>query len=64
MADCYVCGKKNISKNEIGLCKKLLGKDTKRFFCLECLAGELEVTPDELHDKIEEFKDEGCTLFE
>ena len=26
MADCYICGKKNISKNEIGLTKKLIGK--------------------------------------
>ena len=26
MADCYICGKKDISKNEIGLTKKLMGK--------------------------------------
>jgi hypothetical protein len=61
--NCYVCGKA-LSKNEIGLSKKLIGKSTNKFYCLNCLAEHLEVTPDELVDKIEEFKDEGCTLFE
>jgi predicted nucleic-acid-binding Zn-ribbon protein len=64
MTECYVCGKKNISKNEIGLTKKLFGKETKRFYCISCMAEELQVTPEELLDKIEEFKDEGCTMFD
>lgn len=61
---CYVCGKVPLSKNEIGLSKKLIGKNTDKFYCLDCLAEELEVTTEELLDKIEEFKDEGCTLFD
>lgn len=32
-------------------------------YCLSCLAERLEVTEEELVDKIEEFKEEGCTLF-
>ncbi|OYO89302.1 hypothetical protein CG709_13615, partial [Lachnotalea glycerini] len=28
--NCYVCGKKNLNKNEIGLTKKLLDKNTKK----------------------------------
>ena len=60
---CYVCGKKPLSKNESGLTKKLLGKNTREFYCLDCLAEYLEVTTDELLAKIEEFKEEGCTLF-
>ncbi len=64
MADCYICGKKNISKNEIGLTKKLMGKHSKNYYCLSCLAEQLEVTTEELQDKIEEFKNEGCKLFE
>ncbi len=63
MADCYVCGKKELEKDEIGLTKKLLGKDVKTMYCLVCLAEYLEVTEEELLDKIEEFKNEGCTLF-
>lgn len=60
---CYVCGKEPISKDEIGLTKKIIDKKTKTFYCLDCLADYLEVTVEELQAKIEEFKDEGCTLF-
>lgn len=60
---CYVCGKTSLSKDEIGLTKKLIYKKSQIFYCLPCLADYLEVTPDELLAKIEEFKEEGCTLF-
>lgn len=63
MSICYVCGK-DISKNEVGLTKKLINKNAKDFYCLSCLTEYLEVTEEELKDKIEEFKDEGCTLFQ
>lgn len=60
---CYVCGKQNLSKDEIGLTKKLLDKNTKCFYCLDCLAEYLEVDTGSLLEKIEEFKMQGCTLF-
>lgn len=63
MAICYVCGKRDLSKDEIGITKKLMGKNVKEFYCLPCLAESLEVTVEELEEKIEEFKNEGCTLF-
>ncbi len=63
MAKCYVCGKENLSKNEIGLVKKMIDKKSTMFYCLPCLAEYFEVTEDELVAKIEEFKEEGCTLF-
>lgn len=59
---CYVCSKE-LSKNEIGLTKKLIDKKANKFYCLSCLAEYLEVTEEELLAKIEEFKEEGCTLF-
>ena len=62
MAICYVCSKE-LSKNEIGLTKKLINKNAKDFYCISCLAEYLEVTVEELEDKIEDFKDEGCALF-
>lgn len=61
---CSSCGKQNLSKNTIGLNKKLLGSDVEHYFCMECLADYLGVTVDELNEKIEEFKEEGCQLFE
>lgn len=60
---CYVCGKTPLSKDEIGLTKKLIDKKTEKFYCLSCLAEYFEVTEEELLFKIEEFKEEGCTLF-
>lgn len=60
---CYVCGKSPLTKNEIGLTKKLIDRNTLYYYCLSCLAEYLEVTEEELVAKIEEFKDEGCTLF-
>lgn len=61
---CYVCGKSPLSKNEIGLTKKIIDNKATQFYCLSCLAEMLEVTEEELLAKIEEFKDEGCTLFQ
>jgi hypothetical protein len=61
--NCYICGKEALSKNEIGLTKKLLDKDTKYFYCLDCLAEYLEVDTEFLLAKIKEFKEQGCKLF-
>ena len=61
---CISCGKKTLTRNEIGINKKLLGEDVRQFYCLDCLAEYLEVTPQDILDKIEEFKEEGCKLFE
>ncbi|MDR2360763.1 MAG: hypothetical protein LBD85_05740 [Oscillospiraceae bacterium] len=60
---CYICGKKPLEKNEIGLNKKLLGSKVTKFYCYECLAEYLEVDTEFLFAKIEEFKDRSCTLF-
>lgn len=63
-AKCLACGKLDLSKDEIGINKKLLGKEVKEFYCLDCLATYLEVTVEDITDKIEEFKAEGCNLFD
>ncbi|MBE6424423.1 MAG: hypothetical protein IJD43_08615 [Thermoguttaceae bacterium] len=60
---CRVCAKTPLTKNELGLTKKLIDTKASEFFCLDCLADYLEVTPEELLDKIEDFKQEGCKLF-
>ena len=60
---CYVCGKTPLTKDEIGLTKKLINKKATSFYCLSCLAEYLEVTEEELLAKVEEFKNEGCMLF-
>ena len=50
---CDACEKSSLSKDEIGVCKKLLGKDTEHFYCLECLAQYLECDVEELLAKID-----------
>lgn len=61
--NCIMCGKEHLNKDTIGINKKLLGEDIENFYCLGCLAEYLGCTVDELLDKIEEFKEEGCKLF-
>jgi len=61
---CCVCGKENIERNEAGLNQKLFGKKAVRFYCYDCLAEHLEITTEELMAKIEDFKMQGCQLFE
>lgn len=62
--ECFICKKKNLTKSEVGLNKKLLSKDMNQFYCLECLAEYLEVEPNILLEKIMEFKEQGCTMFQ
>lgn len=61
--DCIMCGKQNLTKDDVGLNKKLLGTDIKNYYCIDCLAEYLGCSVEELLDKIEEFKAEGCKLF-
>ncbi len=61
---CIACGKRPLTKNEISINKKLLGMKSKNFYCIECLANFLEVEPQDILDKIEDFKNDGCKLFE
>lgn len=62
MEECYCC-KTDLSKDDKALCKKLLGKKIKQFFCREHLAEVLDTDVETLNEKVEQFKEEGCTLF-
>lgn len=59
---CVNCTKELV-RDEVALCKKMLGKNTKQFLCIECLSMHLDTDRDILLEKIEQFKEEGCTLF-
>jgi CRISPR/Cas system-associated protein Cas7 (RAMP superfamily) len=63
LEQCISCNKLSLTKDEIGVCKKILGRKVKQFYCMGCLANMLEVTTEELLERIEEFKIQGCTLF-
>lgn len=51
-------------KNIINLNKKLLGRYQTEFFCLRCLCEELDCTEWYLYEKMQAFKEQGCTLFQ
>lgn len=59
---CVVCGNE-VEKVAKALCQKLIDPKTKRVMCLSCLANHLETEEEELLQKAQEFKDEGCPLF-
>ena len=61
---CVSCGSEIVKKNDIGINKKLLGENIKEFYCIDCLADYLCVSPQDIFDKIEEFREQGCKLFE
>ena len=50
---CSSCRKYPLTKDEVGASKKLLGLDTDQLYCIDCLAAYLEVTPEDILDKIQ-----------
>ena len=59
---CKICGTP-IKKDCVALNRKLIGRNVKEFLCLSCMAEDFECTEEDLRDKIEDFKEQGCTLF-
>jgi hypothetical protein len=61
--ECVSCGIAVEEKDTIGINKKLLGRNIKKFYCLNCLAAYLDTTVEDLLEMIEEFREGGCGLF-
>ena len=51
-------------KEIIGLNKKFFGRYQKECYCIPCMATILETSEWELWEKMHEFKESGCTLFQ
>jgi hypothetical protein len=60
---CAYCDKASLSKDEIGLNKKLIHSQIERMMCMTCMAEYLEMTEEELKVVIKRFKSQGCSLF-
>ncbi|MDR0611480.1 MAG: hypothetical protein LBG58_15335 [Planctomycetaceae bacterium] len=54
-----------VDKDTVALNKKIINRNQPkdRMVCITCMAETLECTVEDLRDKIEEYKQEGCTLF-
>ena len=60
----YCCDcKQPLNKDEIALTRKLIDDAPEEYYCLPCMAEFLGCSEDDLKIKIEEFKEQGCTLF-
>ena len=60
--NCIDCGKK-LTKDEVALSRKLIDPDTEELYCLTCMSEYFGCSEDDLRIKIQEFKEQGCTLF-
>lgn len=60
---CEKCGA-SLSRDEIGLHKKLVNRGSTSFCCIHCLSAMFRIPETELRDMIERFRDQGCTLFQ
>lgn len=60
---CKSCGRE-LTFDEIALYKRLCGKLAEEFCCLSCTAEHFKVSEGLLRDKIRQFREDGCTLFQ
>lgn len=65
MTEIQICKncKRALTKDEVGLCRKLFNRGAKSFLCIDCTAAYFNVDRVLLENKIVEFKEMGCTLF-
>ena len=60
---CIECGQ-TLTKDEVGLSKKIISVDGTTLYCFPCMAEYVGCMVNDLLEKVEEFKEEGCTLFQ
>jgi len=59
---CAKCGAV-LSRDEIGLHKKLVNRGATTYLCITCLGKYFDLTTDDLRRMIEGFRAQGCSLF-
>jgi len=57
---CYA----NLTRDEIAMTRKLINRGATQFLCIPCLARRFDATVAELLERMQYFKDMGCTLFD
>jgi hypothetical protein len=60
---CSIC-EAELNKNVVALNKKLFGEKVAKLLCMNCLSAHLDTSVEDLFAKIEDFKMQGCTLFD
>ena len=62
-ARCYRCGREPLSRDEVGLNRKVVNRAVERFLCLSCLAQEFGESEEALIAFADRLRAQGCTLF-
>ena len=63
MERCTAC-QAPITPDEIAMTRKLINRGATAYLCLPCLARRFDATLPELIERMQAFKDMGCTLFD
>lgn len=60
---CEQCGR-SLSWDEKAICMKLISRNTRVFYCLDCLGEKLGCGKQPIVDRIQYYRDSGnCVLF-
>ena len=60
---CIAC-RRAVSSDEMAMTRKLINRGATQFFCIPCLARRFDAAEAELYERMQAFKDMGCTLFD
>ena len=63
MEECIVCCRP-VTSDEMAMTRKLINRGAPQFLCLPCLARRFDAAEEELLERMQAFKDMGCTLFD
>ena len=60
--NCAGCGRP-LTADETAITKKLINRGAVSFLCVSCLAKKFEVREADIRERIDYFRQSGCTLF-
>lgn len=59
---CSSC-ERELSNDETAFSKKILGRKTEMFYCIDCISEKLGISKKESLEMIENLKEQKCDLF-
>ncbi|HIS68997.1 MAG TPA: hypothetical protein IAA58_06500 [Candidatus Gallacutalibacter stercoravium] len=60
---CFSCGRE-LSRDEIAVYKRLVNRGARQYLCIRCFAQSFGVSEELIQEKIRQFREMGCTLFQ
>jgi len=63
METCMMCGRP-VTSDERAMTRKLINRGATQFLCIPCLARRFDAAEEEIYERMQTFKEMGCTLFD